>query len=135
MLKTETSSEFYWAIEGKCQPQKTTQYTHRYTHLHKVVLVWDWRNLCNFEFDEYPFNPFKCAWKLKQQPPTMRCVNKGKQRAGGRRWVKMGARTHKVKSRRKLQREGRQAGASKCCAIINERINYEINGESRVSWP
>lgn len=48
---------------------------------------------------------------------------------------KMGARTHKVKSRRKLQREGRQAGASKCCAIINERINYEINGESRVSWP
>lgn len=45
MLKTETSSEFYWAIEGKCQPQKTTQYTHTHTqtlaHLHRVVLVWD----------------------------------------------------------------------------------------------
>lgn len=53
----------------------------------------------------------------------------------GKKVEKMGTRTHKVKSRRKLQREGRQAGASKCCAIINERINYEINGESRVSWP
>lgn len=91
MLKTETSSEFYWGIEEKCQPQKTTTHTHTQRtdkHLHKVVPVLGLKELlCNFEFDEYPFNPFKCAWKLKQHRPTMRCVNKRQtMRGAGLRW-------------------------------------------------